>query len=192
MKNIDLKQIVVLSLRIIPVRKINDFYPFFDAPVARAFILDKLNETFSANPDCLSIWSHLDEIILIWTGEKEKIYESTGKIDKIIRSIINECNQYGQQNGWNYTLGFVLAMDAGLSSPITLPARGQFHSVTLWSGLHVDRASNLSAAMASGNTPHLLITHSFYKHLSPEMQSRFNKLYYILHICCYSDEKTKD
>lgn len=192
MKNTDFQpqQIIVLSLRIMPIRKIKDFYPFFEAPVARSLILDKVNEIFAGNPDCLAIWPHLDEIIIIIDGSKKENYEQFSQIDEAFHGIIKSCSQFGQQNGWNYDIGYVLAMDAGLSSPITLPARGQLPSFTLWSGLHVDRASNLSAAMASGNTPHMLMTHSFYKHLSQKTRNRFNKLYYKLHICCYSDEKT--
>lgn len=190
MKNINYhpKSIVVLSLRILSKRKIRDFYPFFEAPIARGFIFDRLNKVFADNQDCFAIYPHLDEIIIILNGEREESYIQSQQIDNIIRMIIKECNQYGQQNRWNYDISYVLAMDAGLSSPITLPSRGHFHSFTLWSGLHVDRASNLSAAMASGNTPHLLITHAFYKHLNQETQKRFYKLYYILHICCYAAE----
>ena len=188
MKNTDTREVIMISIRLSSKNLQADYYPFILEPEARHLFLKKLTSCLAARDDLLDIHQHLEEILLTLDGHQTESYTFSLTLPHLIASILDACKACGKKQHWFHSLSACIAMDAGLSRPICLSISNAIPPVVQWTGLHAGRVSTLTREMAAGNSPSCLITHAFYKRLSPPMQARYTTLYYIRHICCYGAE----
>lgn len=186
-KSID-HSIIALSIRLKLHNMLPDYYPAIESPDIRQFIMEHLYDFLSENQYCLEIRQFLNEIIIILDGRHKESFRFLHPLIQFMQSITSLCNQKAEQFHWTHQISFVMAADAGTSGKLSLD-QDRFPSISNWSGLHVDRVSNLTNVMIQGGYPQILVTHAFYKHLSDEEQQKYAKLYYILHTCCYAEER---
>jgi hypothetical protein len=168
---------------------LQDYYPAVESPDIRQWIMEHLYETLSADLYCLDVRQFLNEIIITLDGSHQESFGSLHQLIRSMQSVTSLCNQKAEQFHWTHHISFVMAADAGMSAKLELLNRNKLPAVSNWSGLHVDRASNLTNVMIQGGYPQILVTHAFYRHLSEEEQQKYKRLYYILHICCYAEGK---
>lgn len=188
MKNTDTREVIMISIRLSTKNLQTDYYPFILEPEARHLFLKELASHFAARTDLLDIQQHLDEILLTLDGRQTESYTFALTLPRLISITLDTCNACGKKRHWFHNLSACIAMDAGLSRPICLSISEAIPPIVQWTGLHAGRVSTLTREMAAGNSPSCLITHAFYKRLSPPMQARYTTLYYIRHICCYGAE----
>lgn len=179
-------EIVAISIRLITKNQSADYYPFIEEPEARHQFLKRVYQILVGSSALLDIKQHLNEIILIFDANDKNIHRFLSDFPNWLHKIRNDCNIYATEQHWSHTLDMRIAMDAGYSEPIRLFFPNYAFPITNWSGLHVDRVSNITKEMVNGNYPSFLITHALYKRLPLPMQEKFTTLYYIRHICCYS------
>lgn len=55
----------------------------------------------------------------------------------------------------------------------------------LWLGGGSTKCLQLAVLAGTKDYPDVLLSHSFYQHLEPGLQSQFTHCYYFNHICCY-------
>lgn len=185
------QSIIAISIRLIAKNQAPDYYPFIEASKVRYFFLRELYAYVESQEYCLSFEQHLDEIILVLDANADHVYSNLSVLYEHILQSVQASNNYIQKNQWNYKLQVYIAVDAGESEKMILPATKHFPAIINWTGLHVDRVSTLTREMISGSYPTFIITHSFYKRLSPTEQEKYSTLYYIRHICCYSKQKSR-
>lgn len=188
MKNTKL-EIIAISIRLVTRNHSADYYPFIEEPEVRHQFLKRLYQILVGFPDLLDIKQHLNEIIIIFDAKDKNVYAFLSTFPNQLHEIQNDCNIYANEQHWSHTLDMYMALDAGYSEPIRLFFPNYAFPITNWSGLHVDRVSNITKEMLNGNYPSFLITHALYKRLPIPMQEKFSTLYYIRHICCYSLKK---
>lgn len=180
--------VITLSIRLKFKNVLLDYYPAIESPDIRQFIMEKLYDSLSTDGCCLDIRQFLNEIIIILDGDNEECFFSLRQLIQSMQSITALGNQKADQFHWTHYISFVMAVDSGVSSKLTLLKQDRFSPVCNWSGFHADRVSNLTNIMIQGSYPQVLVTHAFYKRLSNKEQPKYTKLYYIRHICCYAEE----
>lgn len=187
MKNTEIP-IITISLRLGSKSRTGEFYPFIEWPEARFFILDKLYQFITGAFKNAEVHQLLSEIIIIIPSEDHTAFSSVADVLPAFSKSICQYNKNVVQKNKNHLLTFSMAVDAGTSSKLTLPARGNLPEHTAWTGLHMDRVSNLTQKTLAKDYPKIIITHAFYKNLPAIWQAKYKRPYYLLHICCYAEE----
>lgn len=186
MNNFDNTKIFI-SLKLIPQRRDDTFFPFVHFQEACYIFLQKLYPLFQNSKNLEDIHPLLGEILLILSADTEKDFLHALYLFSSCRRILEQCNETCHQNEWNFSLDLVIAADAGRADKIIIPGAGPFPDSVAWTGIHEERASRISHAMEKGIHSGTLITHAFYKHLPEKAKEKYTTLYYIHHICCYAE-----
>lgn len=178
--------IIAISVRLRLPNTLPDYYPAIESADIRQFIVSHLYDALPSTPILLDAKQFLNEIILIFDGSQKGSYRIVPQLRTIMASVIDACNKEAEEKRWSRRVSFVMAADAGVSSHSKLVNETGTLVLHTWSGLHIDRVSNLTDTMVKQTYPRILITHAFYKRLPEDVQKTFSTLYYILHICCYA------
>lgn len=144
-----------------------------------------------AKTGCMRILQQSNHIILIFDNDKEDNRKKDVSLNELISStveLISKNNFHLERNASPIGLKAFLAIDEGtvILNPDFL--NHPLYKDYIWLGETIERAVTLSDIAGTGKYPSVLITHTIFKNLEPELRKLFLKNYYFQHMCCYGSE----
>ena len=141
---------------------------------------------------CKRILQHSNHIILIFDNDKENSKEKDMILNDLISStaeLISGTNFHSESNEAPMGLKAFLAIDQGNVILNTDFMDHPLYNNFIWLGEVIERAVTLSDIAGTGKYPSVLITHTIFENLEPELRKLFLNNYYFQHMCCYGTEE---
>lgn len=140
------------------------------------------------NTGCMRILQHSNHIILIFDNDNSDKKINDGPLNELLSAtleLIAKIKSHSESNASPMGLKAFLAIDQGNVILNTDFMNHPLYNNYIWLGEVLERAVTLSDIAGTGKYPSILITHTIFKNLEPELRKLFLKNYYYQHMCCY-------
>lgn len=168
---------------ITPAKTNGDFAPDYHIPYAREILRHMIISHPTFQTQGIEVLQMLSRFSVTLHANNASQISSAYHFFYEIHAMTGKVNQYIMKQGWPFVLYCFTAAD--YQNTRFIKSMDSDKSSIIWLDPIMERCFKMTDSL-SDQSPHFLISHSFYDRLTEKEQKGFTVCYYVKHICCYA------